>query len=149
MADDQATERDLDAYKQLLTLWAQENPIKTTKLQVLMAVNGGLLSVVQLRGGFTEDNWTLYAAGAVLSLVWTFSIGRTVLYQKLWQSKIQAIAAKHPGDPRFQITDVEEVRAGVSTWLRAVGGVSSGYYLLGAPIVFCLFWLAAVAIIRQ
>jgi len=39
-------EKDYESYKQLLDLWAKENPIKTNKLQVLLVVNGLLLSAI-------------------------------------------------------------------------------------------------------
>lgn len=67
MADTEETTREWEAYKLLLDLWKQENPIKTTKLQVLLAVNGGLLSVVQFNEGFVEKNWSIFVLGAVLS----------------------------------------------------------------------------------
>ena len=40
MTDNEQTKSDLEAFSMLLDLWKGENPIKTTKLQVLLAVNG-------------------------------------------------------------------------------------------------------------
>jgi hypothetical protein len=144
--DDEATERDLDAYKQLVGLWAQENPIKTTKLQVLLAVNGGLFSIVPFQG-FTRANWILYLAGFLVSAVWTLSIGRTVLYQKVWQVKLAEIATRHPDDARFRVVDDADALPRVPRWLRVLGGVSSKYYLLGAPIVFAVGWLVVLGVV--
>lgn len=114
----------------------------TTKLQVLLTVNGGLLTVVQLNGGFGPRNVPLYLAGAVLSLIWTLSIGRTALFQKVWQIKMTAIASRHPSDPRFQTANPADAIHLAPVWLRAVGSVSSKYYLLGAPILFFVAWSA-------
>lgn len=144
MADDEQTARDLDAYKSLLTLWMQENPIKTTKLQVLLAVNGALMSVVQFRPA--EDPRPVFAIGALLSGIWLLSIGRTVLYQQLWARKLDSLETAHPGDPRFAITNVAAVEAKAAGWLRTLGGVSSKYYLLGAPLAFVAGWLALLAV---
>ena len=44
-------QRDYEAYVRLLDLWSKENPIKTTKLQVLLVVNGALFSVVHYGWG--------------------------------------------------------------------------------------------------
>lgn len=144
MPPDDDTTKDLQAYHALLELWRQENPIKTNKLQVLLAVNGFLLCVVPLNGGFVSVNWPLCLGGAVLSLVWTLSLGRTSLFQKVWQIKLQSLAAKYPDDPRFRVADPDEAIGQAPGWLRLVGGVSSKYYLLGAPIVFFLGWTAAL-----
>ena len=145
MDDTPETARDLAAYTALVDLWKQENPIKTTKLQVLLTVNGGLLTVVELSGGLGSKNVPLYLAGAVLSLVWTLSIGRTALFQKVWQIKMTAIASKYPNDPRFQAANPDDAIHLAPRWLRAIGGVSSKYYLLGAPIL-CFFGWSAVAL---
>ena len=141
-SDDEQTQRDLAAYGQLLTLWMQENPIKTTKLQVLLAVNGGLASIVPFMPSAWTERGFVYLIGAVLSGVWLLSIGRTVLYQQLWSKKLSALEQAHPDDPRFSITNVDAVEATVPGWMRALGGVSSKYYLLGAPLAFALGWFA-------
>ena len=49
------TERDYQTYKILLDLWSKENPIKTTKLQVLLAVNALLVSAVNISGGIAAN----------------------------------------------------------------------------------------------
>jgi hypothetical protein len=138
------TQRDYDTYLRLLDLWSKENPIKTTKLQVLLAVNGALISVVHYNGGFVASNLPLFVAGAVLSLVWTLSIGRTVLFQKAWQHKMQTIADRYPDDPRFQILDTRDAERAAPDWLRVLGGVSSKYYLMASPVVFSLAWLVGL-----
>ena len=42
--DGNNVEHDYEAYKHLLDLWKSENPIKTNKLQVLLAINGLLVT---------------------------------------------------------------------------------------------------------
>ena len=74
MSDDEI-EKDFEIYKILLDLWSKENPIKTTKLQVLLVVNGLLVSAINVSGGgFTQKQWFVYLAGGVFNLIWTFLI---------------------------------------------------------------------------
>ena len=142
MTGNERTKSDLEAFSMLLDLWKGENPIKTTKLQVLLAVNGLLLSVVQLNGGLVLKNLPLFLAGFVLCLVWTLSIGRTCLFQRAWKIKMLDIAEGHVGDPRFEILNTDAAKRAAPLWLRAFGGVSSKYYLLASPFVFAIGWLA-------
>lgn len=142
-------EKDYAAYKSYLDLWKSENPIKTNKLQVLLVVNGLLVSAVQIAGGFQPKNWFLFLAASVFSFIWVLSIGRTSLFQKLWLLKVNELAAKpeHADDPRFRILDTSDVEKDAPGWLRALGGVSSKYYLLGAPLLFSLVWLVTLLVV--
>jgi len=135
-------EIDYEAYKAYLNLWASENPIKTNKLQVLLVVNGLLVSALQIAGGFVPQNWFIFLAGAIFSFIWILSIGRTSLFQKVWQIKANEISSKpkYTNDPRFQILRTEEAEKNAPAWLQGLGSVSSKYYLLGAPILFSLSW---------
>lgn len=135
-------QKDYEAYRQLLDLWSKENPIKTSKLQMLLAVNALLLAVVSLNGGFVEMNWPIYLGGTVLSFVWTLSLGRTCLFQKVWQIKVQALATKYPQDSRFQIHVSRDAIQSASRHLQVLGGVPSQYYLIGTPTFFCIGWLS-------
>ena len=148
MSDSEEVQRDLDAYGRLVDLWAQENPIKTNKLQVLLAVNGLLVTGLQINGGFVRHNWTFYVAGAVFSAIWTFSIGRTVLFQKIWQRKIEAIMARHTGDQRFAVLDTDADEKAIGGVARVFGSVSSKYYLLWSPAAFTVVWLVALLLAR-
>ena len=89
-------ETDYIAYKAYVDLWAAENPIKTNKLQVLLVVNGLLVSALQVGGGFIAANWPIFLMGSILSAIWVLSIGRTSLFQKIWQIKAQELAKKYP-----------------------------------------------------
>ena len=131
---------DYETYKSLLDLWAKENPIKTTKLQVLLAVNALLVSAVNVAGG----RWYVYLAGAVFSFIWMFSIGRTSLFQDVWQIKIAEVQRRHPNDPRFAILDTAAAQQRARPLLRAFGAVPSKWYLLFSPLVFALGWLAVL-----
>jgi hypothetical protein len=139
-------DKDYEAYKSYLAMWASENPIKTNKLQVLLVVNGLLVSALQIAGGFVAKNWFILLAGAVFSFIWVLSIGRTSLFQQVWQSKAKEIAAKpgYGGDPRFRILETQEAERSAPAVLRNLGRVPSKYYLLGAPILFSLLWLVAL-----
>lgn len=144
---DPTLERDYETYKTLLGMWGSENPIKTNKLQVLLAVNALLVSAISISGGFTRDQWFLYAAGALFSFIWTFSIGRTALFQSVWQAKAKELRDKYPNDPRFQILETDAYEKSAKPMLRVLGGISSRYYLLYSPFCFGLIWLALLVFI--
>ncbi|MGR9052116.1 MAG: RipA family octameric membrane protein [Gammaproteobacteria bacterium] len=137
-------ERDYEAYKSYVQLWKDENPIKTNKLQVLLIVNGLLVSALQVAGGFEPKNWFLFLAGAVFSFIWVLSIGRTSLFQKVWQIKANEISGKYPNDQRFFILNTAEAKKKSPAWLQVLGSVSSKYYLLGAPLLFSFLWLVSL-----
>ncbi|HEX2049487.1 MAG TPA: hypothetical protein VHJ34_02510 [Actinomycetota bacterium] len=132
---------DFERYKMLLELWSRENPIKTTKLQVLLAVNALLASVSALGDGLTDEKTFVYAAGFTFSLVWTFSIGRTSLFQEAWNRKLNKIAGAHPDDPRFWIHDTRAECKETPKLLQTLGGIPSKWYLLFAPVAFSAVWL--------
>lgn len=135
---EEKTEHDLHNYTTLLSLWQSENPIKTIKLQFLLTTNAGLFGFLSL----AENNIALLSVGAVvLNVIWMLSIGRTSLFQKAWKNKLDKIASCHPDDARFQILDIKLAEANAPAWLRFIGGVSSKYYLLGAPVGLALTWL--------
>lgn len=146
--DFEQSEQDFETYKMLLELWSRENPIKTTKLQVLLAVNGLLVSAVSLSGGFTADKWFVYMAGAIFSLIWTFSIGRTSLFQNIWQIKLKELRDRYPNDPRFSILETNAARKRARLLFRIFGGISSKWYLLFSPFGFAITWLAILILTR-
>jgi len=137
-------ELDYETYKSLLDLWAKENPIKTTKLQVLLAVNALLVSAVNISGGLHPEQWYVYLAGAIFSFIWLVSIGRTSLFQDVWQIKIAEVQRRHPGDPRFAILDTAAAQQRARPLLRYFGAISSKWYLLFSPLVFALVWLGVL-----
>lgn len=137
-------EKDYVAYKAYVDLWSAENPIKTNKLQVLLVVNGLLVSALQLGGGFQISNWPIFVAGSLLSAIWILSIGRTSLFQKAWQTKAQEVAKKYIDDPRFQLLHTDAAESTAPGWLRFLGAVPSKYYLLGAPVLFSFVWAAGL-----
>ncbi|WDE03087.1 hypothetical protein SG34_016825 [Thalassomonas viridans] len=143
------TENDFEKFKLILDLWKSENPIKTNKLQVLLLVNGIIISVAQLTGGFIYQNWVLCAAGAGLSLIWLLSIGRTVFFQNVWQVELDRLANQYTADPRFQVINTQETEKSpnIGAWTRALGSVSSRFYLLGSPLIFTVGWLVLLFIV--
>jgi len=140
------TEKDYQLYCQLLSLWEKENPIKTAKLQMLLLVNTILVVGVQLNGGFISENRPLYALGAGVCLIWIVSIGRTSLFQKVWQTKLKELERTHSDDPRFSVLRTEASERNLPRWLRAAGGVSSKIYLVGAPVLLFIGWLMMILI---
>jgi hypothetical protein len=137
--EQQTLEQDLQYYNTLLTLWQSENPIKTIKLQFLLASNALLLGFLYI--GDNAGHLFFSLGAIILNLIWTLSIGRTSLFQKAWKIKLNDIAKQYPHDNRFQILDIKNAEARAPHWLRYFGKVSSQYYLVGAPIIFSLFWL--------
>lgn len=142
-------EPDYQTYKLLLDLWKSENQIKTIKLQFLLLVNALLVSTVGLAGGFSGGLWFVYAAGVVLNLIWTFSIGRTSLFQDVWQAKMAALRKRYPEDARFSLLASEDEKKGARWIVRALGGMPSRWYLLFSPLGFAAVWLAIWVVTRQ
>jgi len=134
-------EKDYEIYRQLVDLWARENPIKTSKLHMVLVVNGLLLTAVSINSGFVAQNWPIYLGGTLLCLVWVLSIGRTLLFQKIWQVKISDLAGKYPDDSKFQVHQYKEHMKRVPRLLQIVGGVPSKYYTIGTPFLFGVCWL--------
>lgn len=135
-------ERDFEAYKLLLGLWAHENPIKTAKLQVLLVVNSLLVSAISISGGgFTKDRGYVYLTGVIVNLVWTVSIGRTALFQEAWRIKLRALCDRHDDDPRFSVLETKQVRVRASRLLQTFGALPSKWYLLFSPCLFAIIWL--------
>ena len=134
------TEKDYIAYRAYVDLWAAENPIKTNKLQVLLIVNALLVSALHVGGGFHIAKWPIFMAGSVSCVIWLMSIGRTSLFQKVWQTKAIELSNTYTGDHRFQLLDTEAAELEAPRWLRFWGAVPSRFYLLGAPMVFSLAW---------
>jgi K+ transporter len=139
--------RDYELYRTLLELWSKENPIKTTKLQVLLAVNALLVSALNVSKESADgERWYIYVAGAVFSLIWTFSMGRTCLFQDLWQIRLEDLRARHLHDPRFSVLETRAVMPRARPLIRAFGIVPSKYYLLFAPFGFSLAWLVLILV---
>lgn len=141
-------ERDFETFKLLLNLWQSENPIKTNKLQVLLAVNGLLVSAVSLSGGFVPELWYVYTVGAVFSLIWTFSIGRTTLFQNVWQARMLELQKHYPDDSRFSVLENERYRPQARLLARVFGAVPSRWYLLLSPFAFTIAWLVVLVATR-
>ena len=142
-----STDREFDTYKLLLDLWKSENPIKTNKLQVLLAVNALLVSGLKVSGAvIAPENWPVYVTGAVFSIIWTLSIGRTSLYQEIWQMKLRQLQDRHEGDPRFRVLDASLEKTTAPGLLRFFGAVSSRWYLLFSPFGFAAAWVLLLAV---
>jgi hypothetical protein len=119
-------DREYETYKLLLDLWKSENPIKTNKLQVLLAVNALLVSGLKVSGAvIAHENWPVYGVGAVFSIIWTLSIGRTSLFQEIWQMKLRQLQDRHKEDPRFHVLDTSVEKRDAPALLRRFGAVSS------------------------
>ncbi len=134
------TEKDYIAYKTYVDLWAAENPIKTNKVLGLLIVNGLLISALQVGGGLRSAGWPIFLAGSLFSALALMSLGRTSLFQKVWQAKAMELSTKYAEDHRFQILHTDAAQLAAPRWQRFPGAVPSRFYLLGAPVVFSLAW---------
>ena len=132
--EDEENNLAIEKYKLLLKLWMSENPIKTNKLQVLMMTNSILVSSFIL----VSNNLWIAVAGFIFSSVWILSIGRTVIYQKHWQSQMEILRKEHADNTIFQI---HHVNIGPTSWW---GTISSKHYLVGTPIVTSIAWLTVI-----
>jgi hypothetical protein len=144
-AGDQA-DRDYQLYRSLLDLWSKENPIKTTKLQALLAVNAGLVVAFCLARGMLADTWPISLAGSVFSWIWTFSIGRTSLFQDVWELKIADLRRRYPDDARFSVLETRDERRRARPMLRIAGAVPSRWYLVLSPPAIALAWLVVLVL---
>jgi hypothetical protein len=133
-------EADYASYRLLVELWQGENPIKTAKFLVLLAVNALLVAAAAAAGGFVPGNRPIFLAGAAFSLVLVLSLGRTTLFQEGWRLKIRELEARYPDDPRFGVLDLKKKLGGAPLPLRVLGAVPSAYYLLGTPLLLTLSW---------
>jgi len=139
-------QRDFDTYKMVVDLWSRENPIKTAKLQVLLAVNALLVSALNFSGGLRPENWHIYIAATVFNLVWTFSIGRTCLFQDVWQIKAGEFLKRYPNDRRFSLLETAAEQKQVRPLMRRFGFVPSKYYLLFTPFGLTVIWLLTLVL---
>ena len=123
----------VEKYKLLFELWMSENPIKTSKLHLLIITNSILVSASLLTGYI----FWIALVGFLFSLIWVLSIGRTLSFQHHWESQMEDLRKKYSNNILFQIHRVE---AKFPIW----GRVSSRYYLLGTPIATAIAWLATM-----
>ena len=123
----------IEKYKLLFELWMSENPVKTSKLQMLIATNSILVSAFFLTG---QTVW-IALVGFFFSLVWTLSIGRTLSFQQHWRSQLEDVRTKYSDSTMFQVHSLK-IRPAV--W----GRMPSKYYTLGTPIVTAIAWFAVI-----
>ena len=95
-------QHDYESYRELLRCWRAENSIKTLKFQYLLLSNTILVAVISVSTRTAISPW-LYAVATLISLAWLFSLGRTLLFQKAWQLRLQQMADHYPDDHRFHI----------------------------------------------
>lgn len=130
------SDHSVEKYRLLYDLWMSENSVKTNKLQVLLATNAILVSAFAL--GQRPSPW-IALAGFWFSVVWIFSIGRTVSYQQHWSKQMDKMADQNKEDTYYRI-HLESVDPPPPLW----GRVPSKYYLLGTPIATSFVWLVVL-----
>jgi hypothetical protein len=108
---------------------------------MLLAVNAVLVAAIAVSGGVTRDKWLVYLAGAVFGVIWTLSIGRTCLFQDIWQIKLAEIRGRHLDDPRFAVLETAQTKEQARGMTGLLGRVPSKRYLLLSPLGFTVVWL--------
>lgn len=123
----------VEKYKILLQLWASENPIKTQKIRALLLLNSILVP------GFLLTQKSIYVAlvGFAFSLVWVFSLGRTIAFQHHWRTQMEKLRRQHRENPILEIHAEEQE-------LEFYGRVPSKYILLGSVAISTVVWLLVV-----
>jgi hypothetical protein len=104
------------------------------------------VSAVNLSGGIAATRWYVYLTGALFSAIWMLSIGRTSLFQDIWQVKMADLRSRHRDDLRFSILETEQARRRTRPLLKLFGGVSSKWYLLLAPPALALAWFIVLIV---
>jgi hypothetical protein len=74
------------------------------------------------------------------------SIGRTALFQDVWQIKLGDLRHRYPDDPRFSILESADAQRRARPMIRTFGAVSSRWYLLLSPLAFAVAWLLTLGI---
>ena len=106
MSDEKERQAE-EKYKLLVSLWSSENQVKTAKLQMFALVNSILVSVFVL---VPEVRLFVSPVGMIFSLVWLFSIGRTLHYQAYWRGQIDEIYEKFKDNSLLEIFDEKSLK---------------------------------------
>lgn len=120
----------VEQYKILLQLWASENPIKTQKMRALLLLNSILVPSFIL----TEQSVYIALVGFAFSLVWVFSLGRTIAFQHHWLTQMEKLHSQYRDNPILGIHAEEQE-------LEFYGRVPSKYILLSSVVVSTVVWL--------
>ena len=133
MLKNQDEQTAIEKYKLLLQLWTSENSIKTSKLQTLMLANSILVPSFLL----TKGSVYIAFVGFVFSIVWLFSLGRTIDFQSHWLSQMEELHRQHMDNPLFGILSKEKK-------FNVFGKIPSKYALLGSVGASVIAWLAVI-----
>ncbi len=126
----------IEAIKTLYQLWSGENSGKTQKLTLFFTAQSILVA------GYSLGSTTLYLIpiiGMAFSLLWLFSIGRTVAFQACWKAKIDTLLSNAPESvcKEFDFYPTVEDKK----MMPFYGKMPGKYILLGPPVVGVPFWL--------
>lgn len=126
----------IEAIKTLFQLWSNENNVKTQKLALFFTAQSILAAAYALGPG---TQYLIPSVGMAFSLVWFFSLGRTVAYQKAWKQKIEILMGDAPELVRkeFDLFPTPEEKKKMPLY----GKVSSKYVVLLPPAAGFLLWL--------
>lgn len=128
-----------EKYKLLVSLWTSENQVKTAKLQAFALVSSIFVSAFILVPG---ARLFIALIGMLFSVVWLFSIGRTLHYQSCWRSQIDEIRGKYKDNAiMFDIFNPETLNMPKPGLFSKI---SSKRILLGMPLAATFVWLATL-----
>lgn len=125
---DRSTQQN-EAFKSLVHLWSAENSVKTAKLQFYGVISSILAAALTVG----DPRWPVAVAGAAFSLVWLFSIGRTMSFQDGWKDRMREIWETDKDHPLYSTFFSSRSHA----WY---GVVPADIILLGTPAAGGVVW---------
>lgn len=121
--------------KMFLSLWMGENDIKTKKLNYFFIVQAILITVISLK---IEVKLQILVAcvGIFVSFILYFSIGRTVVFQRLWEQLIRGVLIKNEGLDAAEMLAIFDGRIKFPFY----GSIPSKTLALFPPIFLITVW---------
>lgn len=139
--DTQSHEYVIQSILYTYDMWKHENEIANQKISIYFGVQAIL--IVALVSAPTPA----FVAGLVVSIVWFFSIGRTVGYRNHWRYKNKQLINKLPqvvqSDYYLYPTHHDEKPM---PWYAKI---PSNWILLSTPVLGILFWIYIVFLFGQ
>jgi len=133
-----------DAIKVLYEMWRHENNIVNQKIAIYFAIQAILII------SLSSSPIPTAVAGLIVSLIWFFSIGRTIVYRIYWLERITKLLEDTGGIKLLPIIKEEKKMKKTKEKhiyrMQWFGKVPSKYVLLGTPFIGLILWLVILVI---